>query len=210
MAVLTLPQMAKAFSKVPGEIKFAGIVALTRTAKLIQGEVKEELKETFTLRNTFTARTIKIKPATKQSPEAEVFTTAWFLPTQDIGGRRSGEFWVPTENLYKRTGRPKDKVLPKGIRGEKILNKSFPVERVGRNASGRAKPFRTKTKSGSEVIALRQRSEANPIDILYLITDSVKIKKQEFFQEPAEEFYTKNFEEQWIKAFNQFVLKRTP
>ena len=72
------------------QIPFAVAASLTAVTKIAQAEVRDHINETFTIRRKSGgfASSIAIKPATKQSLTAEVYTMARFAALQQIGGLR--------------------------------------------------------------------------------------------------------------------------
>lgn len=217
MAITVSPKgLTKEFSQLPKDYHFASVVALTRIAKKIQGVVRGNITKDFTLRNRFTSSSIRIVPASKKdkNPFSEVYSNAWYLPTQDEGGTRSGKYWVPGENLHKRIGRSSDKVVPKGFKSANVMKKLFPVkpasrgQRVTAGPKGKAHAFKTTFKSGLKVIAVRDTSARLPISVLWLQTENPRIVAANFFEEPAQETFDKDFEGLFDDAWNQFVLNK--
>lgn len=72
------------------QIPFAVAASLTAVAKIAQAEVRDHINETFTIRRKSGgfASSIAVKPATKQSQTAEVYTMARFAALQQVGGLR--------------------------------------------------------------------------------------------------------------------------
>lgn len=72
------------------QIPFAVAASLTAVTKIAQAEVRDHINETFAIRRKSGgfASSIAIKPATKQSLTAEVYTMARFAALQQIGGLR--------------------------------------------------------------------------------------------------------------------------
>lgn len=72
------------------QIPFAVAASLTAVTKIAQAEVRDHINETFTIRRKSGgfASSIAVKPATKQSLTAEVYTMARFAALQQIGGLR--------------------------------------------------------------------------------------------------------------------------
>lgn len=72
------------------QIPFAAAASLTAVAKIAQAEVRNHINETFTIRRKSGgfASSIAVKPATKQSLTAEVYTMARFAALQQVGGLR--------------------------------------------------------------------------------------------------------------------------
>lgn len=72
------------------QIPFAAAASLTAVAKTAQADVRAHINETFTIRRKGGgfASSIAVKPATKQSLTAEVYTMARFAALQQVGGLR--------------------------------------------------------------------------------------------------------------------------
>lgn len=66
------------------QIRFATAVALTKTAKLAQAAVVDELRSRFDRPTPYTLKSLYIKPATKQNLQAMVY-----LKDQAIGGKNN-------------------------------------------------------------------------------------------------------------------------
>ncbi len=199
-----LNETAAALSRIPGDVEFAGVVALTRTGKRIQLVIQAQADAKFNLKNKFTIRSVRLSPATKQNIEARIFTTYEALTVQDEGGtRRRGISYIPGRGFERATGiDPKKKVIRKRFKGPNIGEVSF---KAGKK---RARPFTLKS-GGKEFIAVRQAGASNPLDILYLtVRGSVRIPKREFFEEPGEKEYNEAFEIEYDRAFEQFVKLR--
>jgi hypothetical protein len=96
------------------QIEFAGVVALTKTAQQIKIDEVSSMKESFDRPTPFTLNSLALRPATKQRPEAEVFTKLGFgsvpagryLNPEVEGGKRSmksherklGSFTAPSRS----------------------------------------------------------------------------------------------------------------
>ena len=92
-------------------------IALTKTAKALQGMLEKEVERVFDRPVTFTKRAFAIKPATVGNLQAEVFIKtkqAAYLSPQIVGGRRQpkrfeqrfaadasapGQYWMPGEGV---------------------------------------------------------------------------------------------------------------
>jgi len=210
MIVHNLPELAKVFKRVAEDASFAGAVALTKTAQLGQAEVKKHLEKKFNLKNSWTARGIRITPATKKNLQSEIYTLDDYIAYHDKGAVRSDrkDFLVPGKGFQKVTGiDPKKRVIPKKFKRPAVFKKQFPIKVIGgKGSKGKAKPFVLKLRSGKEMIAVRQTSKEKPLDILYYIhKGSIKLKGRRFFEQPTENIYNKKFQEEYDKAFEKYV-----
>ncbi len=196
--------------------EFARVVALTGIAKKIQLVVREQLDEKFDIKRTWVPRQIKIVPATKLKLQSEVFSFEPYLGVQDVGGKRTDrdEYHVPGSDFERMTGiNPKKKVIPKRFRVPKgttdttlIFNQRFKIE-AGARGKNIAKAFRTRLKSGAEVVAVRRTAKPNPLAILWLIVKRpIDIKGTKYFEEEAEGAYDRDFQGLYEIAYDKFVL----
>ena len=214
-----LPAVVKILGRIPKDVDFAGVVALTRTAKLIQNVVKDEARKRFNLRNNFVLRGVRIIPATRSKVEARVFTDDPNLPVQDEGGvRRRKEFLIPGKRFLSVTGtNPREAIIPRGLRPPRLFTKKikFKTARIRKKKPGgkvkrrktSALPFITKSKkSGIKIIAVRRTTAARPIGVIYIaVKNKVNIKRRPFFEVPADKEYDDRFQEEYDRAFSQFV-----
>lgn len=197
-------------AKLPEQMKFAGAVALTRMAKLIQTDIKEkQLPDNFNLKNTWTQRGIRITHATKGTLFSEVWSKDWYMPGQDQGEKRqsSKTIWIPGKDFAGVTGiDPHRKVIPKAFRSQNIFKKKFPVQpKTGRGKSN-AQPFLVKAKSGAELIMVRSGDSSEKPKVLYVgINKTVNIRGRRFFQEPAQREYDRHFLTLYDEAWSQYV-----
>jgi hypothetical protein len=94
------------------DIQFVAAKSLTQTVQAVQESVRRHIREAFVLRRQNFPNSMKIRPATKQTLEAKVFTMAGFAALQQTGGRqtaKSGRLAVPLYGSLrevKPTARP--------------------------------------------------------------------------------------------------------
>ena len=190
-----MPQIVKtdhkgllsAINKSAKQAEFAGILSLTRVAVIGQKEVRKSLDKRFELKNKWTARGIRIKPATRREPYSEVFSKDWYIAQHEEGAKRSvpddtGNFFIPGKQFEELLGiNSKKKIIPKKYKPDRILKTKIKGH----------KPFKTKV-SGHEVIAVRRPEKNYPIGILYFLEDDpVKIKKRPWFEHIINQAYDK-------------------
>ena len=83
------------------DIHFVAAKSLTQTAQEVQSSVRQHIREAFVLRRPNFEKSIKVRPATKQTLTASVYTMAGFASLQQTGGKqtaRSGRLAVPQYN----------------------------------------------------------------------------------------------------------------
>lgn len=102
MAVIHLnftgPDAAHILTLCEKDVRFVAAKTLTQTAQSAQSEIKKHLRETFVLRKPNFEKSIKIRPATKQNMQTEIYTMAAFATLQQTGGKQtaqSGRLAVP-------------------------------------------------------------------------------------------------------------------
>lgn len=94
---IPIERLAGRIQNASEQMIFAGVVALTRTAKHGQRAVQDDLPKIFIIRDKWTVQGIRITPATKQNQEAEVYSKDWYMPLHEEGGQRKSPkgFWIP-------------------------------------------------------------------------------------------------------------------
>ena len=195
--------MAIAPGKLAGEVtntirqtRFAGILALTRTAFQARKEVQDSLDKNFTLRNKWTKSGIRVEPATKQKEYAEVYSKDWYIAQHEEGIKRKppkrntlgeGEFEIPTKDFFD---------LLQGVSKKRIIpNKLKPKSLLRTKVAGN-KPFLLK--SG---VYVRTSTRSDSLRLLYrLDKDSQRIRKKNWFHKPVLEAYNRNIERNYNKA----------
>lgn len=183
-------QAAETIQKRADQTEFAAIVALTWTAKNGQAMVKDSLRARFILRNTWTERGIRITPATKTKPEADVYSKDEYIAHQEKGGIRARRFpaYIPIrDSIQQVLGVDKKKVIPKGLRAKQLLAK--------KNHKG--KPvYQGKSKAGNDVVFIGRGNDKRG---LYVVRRSpVHNPKNPWFYvvmvKAYDDHYDKNFE----------------
>lgn len=149
------------------DIRFITAKSLTLTAQEVQKKVKSHLHTAFTLRRPNFERSIKIRPATKQNLQAEVYTMAGFAALQQTGGKQTA--------LNGRLAIPQYESLKEVKAGRKT------------NVAG---SFLMKLKSGGYVIAGRPKNE---FKILYYLKPAAYNPKRLNMLEIGEEVSMREF-----------------
>lgn len=73
------------------DVRFVTAKTLTKTAQIAQTEIKQHLHQTFVLRKPNFEKSIKIRPATKQNMQSEIYTMAGFATLQQTGGKQTAQ-----------------------------------------------------------------------------------------------------------------------
>ncbi len=168
-------------------IKFIAAKTLTKTAQQAQENIKSHIRETFVIRKKSGGfeSSIKIKPATKQNLEAEVYTMASFAGLQQAGGisqAKSGRLAIPFyDNLQQLAPRTKTN-RPRG------LNNSFLI----------------KLASGGYAIAMRNKKE---MKIMYFLRQSAYVPKRFNMLEIGEETAMNTFKDNFNRTITEELYK---
>lgn len=175
---------------------FAGVVALTRTAKHGQTAVRDILPDVFNIRNKWTIQGIRITPATKQNQEAEVYSKDWYMPVHEEGGKRDPKpsFWIPSKGLREALGLSIKQQIPRWAAPKNLMK--------GKRKIGGNVPFYAKMKSHDvQGIFVRTTDNRLPIQLLYTYhLEPVKIPKREWFYHEVIAAYDKYLEVEYNQA----------
>lgn len=164
------------------QIPWATALALTRTAKDAQKRIVDDLPKRFHLKNGWTARMIKIVPATKANHEAQV-TAPGYMAKQEQGGTRKPEQGVhlasPGQSLRGR-------LIPKAMRPGA--------------AFGKPRTFMLYGKGGKEAIAQRRSKGSRQFRILYWLTETQEYDKRFQMLEAVEITARSRFAKHFMEA----------
>lgn len=171
---LRLVKRPPAVEKIIKNLNYGTAVGLTKTAKEGQAAVVGSLGSTFTLRGNWWQQSnrfgIKIKPATRDSLQAEVRTMADWLEIHEKGGTktaRGGRLAIPTENVRR--------------------NKKQIIARANRPAALRGKrTFVLQTSKGPVLYQRKYYGKRSTIVALYNLEPRARIRKQSTFFDPIE------------------------
>ncbi len=183
---------------------FAGVVALTRTAKHCQRAVQDQLPDVFNIRNKWTIQGVRITPATKQSQEAEVYSKDWYMPVHETGGQRSGArgfAWVPA-GIRDALGISKKELIPAYARPKALMRRK-------KKGAGRLSPTPFYKQVGSLAgIWMRTSDSRYPIKLLYKYqTEPVKIPRRRWFYDERLYAYDKFLEQEYLAALEEAWAK---
>ena len=139
-------------------VPFAAARALTQTAQQGQRRVRQHLPQVFTLRNDWTRRGIRVRPANKRTLQAAVFSRDWYLGDHETGGTRT----------------PRDAralSVPVGARGS--TSQTIPRSRRPARLLSRPRHFIARMASGKAGIFQRVGRARLPIRLMYSFEDDV-------------------------------------
>lgn len=134
------------------DVLFTAVKSLTQTAQKAQEQIQQHLHSTFVLRKPNFEKSIKVRPATKQTLQASVYTMAGFATLQQTGGRRiakTGRLAIPQYDDLREIKAVRKTSLPDSF----LMN----------------------LKSGGLVVARRKNKE---IEILYHIKNVALVPKR--------------------------------
>lgn len=126
------------------QLRFATAVALTRSAREVQAEVRKNMPSRFTLRRDWVVKGIQVEKAKPADLVATVFSRDKFMGLQEAGGPKSPlrqYLAIPTKavrrtpkDIIRKADRPKalgDRVEVVEVKGHKYL--ALKKARRGRN-----------------------------------------------------------------------------
>lgn len=216
MEEVLLQDLPKKFQQLNKNVKFAGVVALTRMA--IQGrlDVIESAKRNFTLRNKWVIRGIRYKRADIKQPEpfSEVFTKDDYMYEHEEGGNRvlkmPGYVHVGTRQIF---GIPPMKVIPRSLYGANLdwTQKGSARKRVIKGKRTFKKIFTSRSgrqKIGRFIEESTQTFKPIKLMIMEQATTPVKIRKRPWFKPAMDKSYDKNFQKIYDAAWDQFVVRK--
>ena len=170
--------------------KYAAAVALTRTAKDAQEEVRRQLPERFTIRTGWVGKGIRIKPARKDGLEASVRVMDDFMALQETGGS-------------KRSSSGESLAIPFGARPNPRS-----VTRPGKFPGAlMAKPrhFIAAFHDDPQTHAVWRRSgrQSRKLNLMYVFSDRVEIKPRFRFLETVQAVVEARFAENFRDAMQE-------
>lgn len=167
------------------QVPFAAAMALTRTAQDAQLELRRQLPQRFTIRNTWVSQGIRIVPATKTSLQSVVFSRDDFMVRQETGGTKT-----PTSGSSI--------AVPEGVR----VNKRGIVTAANRPRRLLEKP-RTfiATIGGVRGIWQRTTKQRLPLRLLYALVPAVRVAARFGFEATIRKIVDQRFSRQFELAF---------
>lgn len=189
--------VGKSLGDIPKNVKVAGVIALTKTAQHAQGYVKKSLDEEFVLKNTWTQKGIRIRPAQKtdKEPFSKVYSKDNYIVEHEEGAQRKigKSMFVPIA-AREVLGIPRNKPIPRSYKGSRLKKK----------AKG-YRLYRGKSRSGKPGIFA---DVAGTPRMLYVERfDPLKIDRHPWFIEVVSKAYNKHFEDEYDKAWDRYVVR---
>lgn len=180
--------------------QFPFVLAKTVTglAKGAQEQIRKELPRRFHIRNTWTAKGIRIEPAQKATVKSKGFAEAVvkdvdpYMATQEAGGPKRLRSHGRATGTRKRIAVPIDPKL-RTTTG-KIRSGKKPAQILNKTTSrGIHKAFIIKAASGVALIAMRSTKKRFPLKFLYTLTPKARIQPRFHFKETVQSYTDKNF-----------------
>lgn len=174
---------------------FAMSVALYDTAADAKQALIQQLPEDFTIRNTFVAKGIRIKPTGSKAirktgagiagMEAQVGTVDAFMAMQELGGTKKGK----SRNIAIPVREPETEIMDKKKWPKAILKK--PGYFMWQRQDGRVFVFH------------RESKKRYPIQLKYSFAESVKVPPRWNMRQTVSEIVNKKYNENFNKAFEK-------
>jgi len=192
--LIDIDKLPSTLTELEKQLRFAAVIALTRTAIDGQKAVREQQEKLFTLRNKWTQRGVRITPATKQKVESEVYLADWYIAQFEEGGSRKkpkGESFQIPAFIREVAGISEKKLIPKSKKVSVLSTKKFKGKRT----------FIAQMKKGKRGLFVKTDDQVNPIRLLYVLQDKdIPIKKKPFFFKAVDKAYLHNVEKHYDKA----------
>jgi len=198
------------------ELPFATALALTRTAKQAQEEVRKELGRHFTLRNTFTANSIRFDSAKKKdwpNPKAVVGSVSPYLAIQEEGGEKTagGKAFALPKGIRKSEA----KQVPRSRWPGKILPEGNARIPQGGRTKGALNGKRSKpvpflmNERGGVGVYVRVRRKDRALKRLYRLTrETMHVKPTNWLTEPVSRVVTANLPKNFEQALADAMRTR--
>jgi hypothetical protein len=166
------------------QVPFALARSLTVTARDAQVDVKADLPTKFTLRNTWTARGIRITPARKGTPEAVVGSLEPYMARQETGGNRRPR----SHSKIAVPATKQSRVIPKSKRPAAL--------------KGKPRVFKIVTRFGAGIVQ-REGKKRYPLKFLYWLKRGVRVKPRFGFKAEVSDTVEKRFGPNFVQALSQ-------
>ena len=123
-------------------IPYADVDAKNRIARDLKNNWQGEMRSKFTLRNTFTERSLRVVKASMQNPVATVGSISPYLDKQEDGGqiRSKGRWGKPVPTAAARIGEDPSRLIssPYKLKNVRLPKRAHRARRGGRGAANRA------------------------------------------------------------------------
>jgi len=201
----------KEIQKQSKNVKFAGVLALTKTAVIVKADVQEEMRQSYDRPTRYTLNSVFIQPANKSTLQTRV----GFKTKASGSGRSALNYLAPTfsgkdrrftgvESVLKRRGLlpPGKYVVPgDGVRlnkhGNITKNQAIKILR----GIGRKGPYFVGRINGTHGVWLRKGGAVRPI---FIFVSKPKYQKIFDFHKTAERSFNKNFNTVYEKSLFKF------
>lgn len=182
------------------QIPFAMAKALTRTAQAGQRDERASIPQEFTMRNTFMQGGVRITPATKASLKASVHHINPKMALHATGGRREAHtqpLQGPDKTYQETSGmlaipvhaRPN---IRDTIRGRKAAH---------RLVKGGRKHFVARLPESGQLAVMRRKTKKRfPLEVMYVFTKDVRIKRRWNFTDILEDTVKRRWDTEAKKA----------
>lgn len=197
---LPLDRLPDALGDLRKAYDFAGVVALSRTAVKARDEARKALEDEFTLRNEYSKRSIQVKTATMQTPEAEVFVRDQYLADQELGATRDAKPEgqpIPIE-IYRAAGIDSNRVIPKSLRRSALARGKAAKALVSGN-----KPFTARSKNATGVWVRETKKRLPILPLYFLVEGARKIAKRPWFRKSVEDSRDRFLPDEFEKAIDE-------
>ena len=175
------------------QIPFSTALALTRTAKDCQAEVRAELPSRFTIRNGGVSRGIRIKAATKSNLESSIFSLDDFMVLQETGGVKTpsgSNLAIPEDVRTSKAGLVLAGNRPAALRGNPGV---FRARIGGLDGLWQRMTKRSRKKTG------------RALKLLFVFKPSVQVPARFGFIETVKRIAKARFASRFREAFDQAV-----
>lgn len=191
---------------ITGQFKFALAKTLTGLAFDVREDAAVKAGNYLDIRTPFVKnRGLRIIKANKKDIDikSSVGVTTQTLADSITGGTKQGRQAVPTGKSRSLLN-PLRKTLGPARFPRKVLNKKRPVKGI----KAKAFVFRSKRgkTSGKEVIAIRTTKRRSPLRTLYVMENSIKVKKKWRFVEDARKVVKANYVNKLNRNIKQAIL----
>ena len=172
------------------QARFATAVALTRTAKDAQEEVRRQLPERFTIRTGWLAKGIRVKSARKNDLEASVRVLDDFMALQETGGDRRSRSGKSLAIPYGARPNPRSVTRPSKFPGQLLEKPNHFIA-----------PFHDDPQT--HAVWRRGGRKGKKLKLMYVFADQVRLEPRFDFMETVREVVEARFQENFNDALRE-------